>query len=313
MTDMTQLTGLDTIKNLVRKNGNSIFKPADLEIMERFGALKDDEFMEQTDITRFGKLMETGFLYYKLINPDFKKIRMNVGLFDFQGEKEKSFWFRVLCDETYQYSEWKHRTKTKDDEAGIQMLHEAHDLFQSLVARFKHVRDKQYMRKGVVPKTLQKDKPVEEIIKGKVAEVFVPIIKGAGLAMANREEARIREAIANGERVSGVTHFGDIERPQSVVEKMIQEVRNNVTTVMCTRLASKLGGIKATSVTKSMIAIETTFRFFLSIEFEGNKLYIDGKRIVNVSPKGNYFYQYPMNITVNGKIGERNVKQMLGA
>jgi hypothetical protein len=295
---------LKEVKNLKRGN-RPVFTAEDLITIEKFEVLNADEFMEQKEITRLGKLLDRAVLL--VVPARVQGINVSTYIHTFRtGRLVQEL--KAYLDSTYEYYQFKYKQATEEQMAYINELTRVGNLLSPISDKFKQVSEKQWMRNGKVPKTLQKEAPIENVIRGKLcAELEVLVldiaekfeakqtayyaeIKTSGCLIANVTARAIRTN-RNGKIEVTLEELADEEK-----DRNIDFIISSTKTALISRLVKKLGGFDLKSKiakTSANVRSHNSFNIFMAME-NGDSFEMIGKSVLNHSPLGTPFIQFPI-------------------
>lgn len=301
---LTQIISLKRSKNVM------LYTPEQIAIINTFKDLKDDEFMEQKDITILGKLLERGI--DKLMNESnlrdtFKSKDFSSYLSSFRMNSF-SIWNKKQNDESYEYYKYSRTPKTEEDVKQIFDITMFVTGIMPFVDRYFHVSNHQYMRNGIVPKKFIKTLTPKETIKGKLSVKFQDMVTNLAGELEKNKVAKWKEVIDNRVKVNGITYdfnkkvYLQLEASQEIIKNIIE---SNVASFIY-RLCDKLGGFEPKSEVESIKShMSNKNRFTVYVEFtNGDRFVMKGNVVMNTSPLGNNFMQYPITFEVLPAGGE---------
>lgn len=316
---------LNDIK-LLKRGKLDFFTPEDIKIIETFQNLGDG-FMEIKQITRFGKLMDRVVamrLKNEFVFDDSSPIRPCVSAVHFNKASFEFGYGRFMYPNHKDYR----GELAPDDAKNLEVLIKIQRDMGEIGEKLMFVARNRWMRNGVIPKTLLNDKPTKEIPEGKVDEIVIPVIKAIGEKInATAVESmrarvdRILEALKENRGVldASIVKNGKTFKTDEELEKMIKETGEHAEIKFIHRICDKLGGM--TFKMKLLEAKEVIINkddFGIHFTFEGDISFsLCSKVVLNWSPLGNAYYQFPMtfhNMKVTGmKVigGEADFKNAL--
>lgn len=314
---MTQ--GLKLLKEVTR-NGKSIFKSEDLELINFFENLGEG-FMERKDITRLGKLLD------RATTEICKQILLDSGLHfacyfqNFRTEAFKSS-MKFHVDETYSY----YTKPTPEKQVAVDALFELAKILTPVADKFYLVYMKRWMQNGKIPKTLQTPTEPTEVLKHSSLNEDVKFVllecadkiydaylqKFTHMAMMNRNRIDETGSDRNVNLSMLVLADGVWTVDTGKIKKFAEEIQGK----FIFKLAGKLAGIQINSkLVDSFTDFTSAFNYNLFFKFEnGDQFEIDGKSVINTSILGNAYMQFPTifkNVIIGGnKIigGELKIK-----
>jgi hypothetical protein len=284
---------LEQIKNL-KKNNKPVYTADDLNLFVEFQSLGENDFMEQKSITRLGKLLDRAVL---LVCP--KKVvgfNMPLYLISFRTdrfEKELSRHTVNASEEVLLY---------------VKDLLEFGKVLSPIADKWHTVYSKQWMRNGKIPKKFQNAvsaqvyastddcSELNGIILDVASELEVRILayyseaKNSGKLIAGVTAEAIR-AFENGKYTTVLKELSENEK-----DKNITKIVSNNKLTLINRLSTKIGniGLKSKIVEKSFVVKnKNCFEIYVKLE-NGDKFEVVGKSVINFSPLGNMFVQFPI-------------------
>lgn len=297
-----------------------LFTPQDIALINTFAELGDG-YMEQKDITRLEKLLDRALVQFAKDCGIEKSERVTfyIGISWFKPMTVISQTRRYV-DEDYEYYAFKHKQKTEADQKAIDGLTKMNGLFMPMASTFFRVKEIQWMRNGVIPKSLIKKPTPTECIKGRLSKVFQPMVTELSNSLRENEEKRWNDILENKGKVNHVTwnslenSFMDVE----VSKKLIAVIIEDTVAGFVYRLCDKLGGIEPKSkLAEIKYHIHSDKRFSIVGVFENKDVFsMSGKVVWNTSPLGTSFLQYPITfheLIVDGKVipnSELNFKKL---
>lgn len=302
MTHIVQL-----LDNLWRSKNVKAFTTEDIALVNELINLGEGH-MEQKSITRLEKIFDRAV--GMVGNKDFKStenVSFGFSLSAFRTRNFKSN-MRYYTEPTYEYYTFRFgKVETADDTHAIDKLIECSELFTELADWFYHVKEKQWMRNGVIPKSLQKAQTPKEVIKGMLDVAFQGAITELVDELDAVERAYWAEVVKNGKKVSSITYnpINESRYSDTEIEKRIEGVIQNSIATFTYRLCDKLGGFKPASEIKEINSDVSDERSFtIQLKFANNdQVTLLGKKVWNTSPLGTPFMQFPItfhNMIVNG-------------
>jgi hypothetical protein len=301
---LTQIISLKRSKNVM------LFKQEEIDIINTFANLPSDGFMESTDLTKLGRFLERGVIALikeKGLFETFKRVDFTPYLSAF---KMDSFtrWNRKYNDENYEYYKFLRKEKTESDVKDIFEVTMFVTGIMPFVDRYFHVCEHQYMRNGVIPKKLVKTLTPKETIKGKLSVKFQDMVTNLANELAKNLENSMKSILDNKVKINCVTW--DVDKKVYIDRKISESLMaiSNQTSVdgFIYRLCDKLGGFEPKSEVESIKShITNKNRFTVYVEFANKDRFVmKGNVVVNTSPLGNNFMQYPITFEVLPAGGE---------
>lgn len=310
---------IETIQQLKRSKNVMAYTPSDMELMNEFTSLGDNH-MEQKSLTKLEKLIERAIMMY--VKENFKPTQRVSYNFNLHGMIPKYFeiGMRRFEDETYEYYSFSNGiTKSDDDVKAIRTIRTIQSLFGNLAERFNHVKTNQYMRNGVIPKSLIKTVTIKEAIKGMLSPAFQPIVIELAEELRVIDTAKWKESVERNSMLNFITYDPNEEAfyDDITIWKNINAIIENNVSKFVYRLCDKLGGIELKSEIAGITRhIKSDYKFTIKVELvNGDQFEMYGSVVHNTSPLGTSFLQFPIiftNMVADGKKvenGEYNFKE----
>lgn len=286
-----------------------LYTPEDIAIINTFKNL-GEAHMEQKQITRLEKLLERGIqamIKEAGLEQIIKDYSLSGYLLSFKSDRF-DMWITRWTDKDYEHYKFKNTPPTAENNKHLFDITMLATKFMVTVDRYYFVKEKRWMRNGVIPKSLIKPISPAEYIKGKLSVAFQPMLNDLAAEMRTVETIYWGSIISSKRKVNHVNwnQLEEVYYDDAKIQENVKQIVENVVSGFVYRLVDKLGGFEPKSkIIETNHSISDNKNFIFNATFEnGDSFCVQGKVVWNMSPLGTPFSQYPItfhNLILGGE------------